>query len=66
MNQRSRINQNNPLININSLLVGIFRVCFPHEEKPLDDNLYLNPVEEWCFNNDYHVKLLEYGLLPKR
>lgn len=45
---------------------GIFRVCFPHEEKPLDENLYLNPVEEWCFNNDYHVKLLEYGLLPKR
>ena len=45
---------------------GIFRVCFPHEEKPVDENLYLNPVEEWCFNNDYHVKLLEYGLLPKR
>ena len=32
----------------------------------MDENLYLNPVEEWCFNNDYHVKLLEYGLLPKR
>lgn len=54
------------LRNPNLFPAGIFRVCFPHEEKPLDENLYLNPVEEWCFNNDYHVKLLEYGLLPKR
>lgn len=45
---------------------GMFRVCFPHEEKPPYDNLYLNPVEEWCANIDYYVKLLEYGLLPAR
>jgi hypothetical protein len=48
------------------LIAGIFRVCFSHEEKPRLDSLYLNPIEEWCFNQDYYVKLLEHGLLPKR
>ncbi len=42
-------------------------MCFPHgEAKPKDAGLYLNPVEEWCFNTDYYLKLLDQGLMPKR
>ena len=45
---------------------GIFRVCFPYKDKPPTSNLYLNPVEEWCANIDYYVRLLDYGFLPER
>lgn len=46
---------------------GIFRVCFPHADKPGSkghSDLYLNPVDEWCTNIEYHMKLLEQGLVP--
>ena len=54
-------------LKFNVLLQGIFRVCFPYERKPpIDGRLYLNPVEEWCKNVDYYVKLLELPILPER
>ena len=39
---------------------GMFRVCFPMEEKPRkrDDvsYLYLNTLQEWCTNIDYYME----------
>ena len=41
---------------------GMFRVCFPMEEKPRkrDDHvyLYLNTLQEWCTNIDYYMEHL--------
>ena len=47
---------------------GIFRVCFPHGEKPQatakeaqgtrHPRLYLNPIDEWCTNVDYYMQIL--------
>ena len=52
---------------------GIFRICFPHGEKPQvrdygaaprsrSPRLYLNPIDEWCTNIDYYMQIL--GILP--
>ena len=43
---------------------GMFRVCFPMEEKPrknreIDDSIYLNPIQEWCTNIDYYMEQLD-------
>jgi hypothetical protein len=43
---------------------GLFRVCFPLLDQPVSDDMYLNPVEEWCTNVDYFLRLDEGGLLP--
>ncbi|XP_040564506.1 uncharacterized protein [Lepeophtheirus salmonis] len=46
---------------------GLFRVCFPFELRPkIDGKLYLNPVEEWCTNVDYQMKIMDGPLLPSR
>ena len=48
---------------------GIFRVCFPHEDKPSSDGnaaLYLSLIEEWCSNIDYYVRLVDSAILPDR
>ena len=45
---------------------GFFRVCYPHEERPDEgERMYLNPVEEWCTNVDYSVRLLGKSLDAK-
>ena len=54
---------------------GIFRICFPHGERPQapeeslrtrTPRLYLNPVDEWCTNIDYYMQLLDHGFLPEQ
>ena len=70
----SLASSNNSLMNSDDFrlydrIQGIFRLCFPHELKPpmvAGQRLYLNPVEEWCANNDYYFNLLENKLLPER
>ena len=42
---------------------GMFRVCFPMEDKPYkanqNPNIYLNAVQEWCTNIDYYMEHLD-------
>lgn len=46
---------------------GLFRVCFPMKDKPpVDQTIYLNPVDEWCTNIEYYMQLLENGLIPEK
>jgi len=56
---------------------GIFRICFPHGEKPQvrdygatprsrSPRLYLNPIDEWCTSIDYYMQILDHGLLPEQ
>ncbi len=52
-------------------LQGIFRVCFPHGDRPPagDDDLrlHLSWWEDWCSNVDYRVGLLDFrSLVPER
>jgi len=43
---------------------GIFRVCFPEDDKPVvgTPGLFLSLVEEWCYARDYHVASLLSGV----
>ena len=43
--------------------VGLFRVCFPDKEKPEvgSPGLFLNGVEDWCYQRDYKFAELIRG-----
>ncbi len=43
-------------------------MCFPYEDRPPLNSglLYLNPIEEWCKNIDYYVRLLDLPFVPAR
>ena len=48
--------------------VGLFRVCFPDKERPEvgSPGLFLNGVEDWCYERDYKfVELIRGQLRPE-
>ncbi len=35
-------------------------------EKPKHDDMFLNPVQEWCTNINYYMDFMTYGLAPEK
>ena len=55
----------NPLQMYYPRAVGLFRVCFPDKARPAvgTPGLYLNGVEDWCYNREYKFEDVVRGIL---